>query len=181
MAAQLMRVLYVDGYNILGAWPELTRSRTMADARDALIEELHDYAGYTNQQVIAVFDAWQGGRRKATSEVMSRLKVVYTQRGETADHYIERCCHQSMDAIARGALEVRVATSDALIQTIILGRGATRMSARELIEEITASHKSIDTHMTWRRTVQPKKNTVMDQLPESVRDQLEKLRRGDGR
>ena len=33
------RLLIVDGYNVLGAWPELSAGRSMADAREALVGE----------------------------------------------------------------------------------------------------------------------------------------------
>ena len=55
------KLLLVDGYNVLGAWPELSKGKPLADARDALIHRLHDYAGYSGQKVILVFDAWQTG------------------------------------------------------------------------------------------------------------------------
>ena len=56
---------------------------------------------------------------------------MYTRHGETADHYIERMCQQLPKY-----REARVATSDSIEQTLILGRGATRLSARELWREL---------------------------------------------
>ena len=59
------------------------------------------------------------------------LTVVYTRHGETADHYIERQCEEMPKY-----REARVATSDNVEQTVILGRGATRISSRELWWEL---------------------------------------------
>jgi len=169
------RVLLVDGYNIIGAWPEITHGRTLEESREALISRLHDYAGYTGQTVIAVFDAWQSGRRGRSDEEFGRFRVVFTKKGETADHYIERYCSERSRAVSLDRVELRVATSDGVEQVVTLGRGATRLSARELIEEIsrTASGKGTGT------VIKQAKSTVMDRLPEEVRVKLEKMRRGE--
>ena len=44
-----MDILIVDGYNIIGAWPELVglKKVSLANARDRLIEILADFQGYT--------------------------------------------------------------------------------------------------------------------------------------
>jgi len=125
-------LLYVDGYNIIGAWPEANRENwPLDDCRDRLIHLLQDYAGYTGQEVCLVFDGYKADRPLRSVEERDCLTVVYTRHGETADHYIERMCQQLPKY-----REARVATSDSIEQTIILGRGATRMSARELWREL---------------------------------------------
>ena len=44
-----MDILLVDGYNIIGAWPELRemKNNDLAAARDRLIEKMAEYQGYT--------------------------------------------------------------------------------------------------------------------------------------
>ena len=59
------------------------------------------------------------------------IHVVYTKEAETADQYIEKTVHE----IGKKH-HVTVATSDAMEQVIILGQGATRMSAQNLREEV---------------------------------------------
>ncbi len=125
-------LLYVDGYNIIGAWPEANRENWPLDeCRDRLIHLLEDYAGYTGQEVCVVFDGYKAARPLRSVENRDVLTVVYTRHGETADHYIERMC-QDLPKYR----EARVATSDSIEQTLILGRGATRLSARELWREL---------------------------------------------
>ena len=125
-------LLYVDGYNIIGAWAEADRENWPLDeCRDRLVHLLQDYAGYTGQEVCVVIDGYRADRTVRTVEDRDNLTVVYTRHGETADHYIERMCQQLPKY-----REARVATSDSIEQTIILGRGATRMSARELWREL---------------------------------------------
>ena len=59
------------------------------------------------------------------------IKVIFTKEKETADHYIENV----LDKVGR-KMRIRVATSDWLEQQIVLSRGGTRISARELEIEI---------------------------------------------
>ena len=51
--------LLVDGYNMIGAWPHLSRLQVVniQEARDRLIAELASYARVRQVQVIVVFDA----------------------------------------------------------------------------------------------------------------------------
>ena len=42
-----MDILLVDGYNIIGSWPELQelKNKDLADARDRLVEKMAEYQG----------------------------------------------------------------------------------------------------------------------------------------
>lgn len=80
-----------------------------------------------------MFDGYKAERPLRSVEERDGLTVVYTRHGETADHYIERMCQ-----LLPRYREARVATSDYTEQTLILGRGATRLSARELWRELAA-------------------------------------------
>ena len=128
--------LLVDGYNIIHAWQEL---RELADvsfdaARTRLLEIMSNYQGYRNCRVIVVFDAYKvAGRIRSEVERWHNIFVVYTKQAETADQYIAKTVQE-----INGRYNVTVATSDQLVQLIILGQGALRISARELLEEIEA-------------------------------------------
>lgn len=129
----LQEFLLVDGYNIIFAWAEL-KELAEADikaARDRLLDILSDYAGYTGENVIVVFDAYRvaGGRGEVYR--YHNLDVVYTKEAETADLYIEKTAHK----LSRRH-RVRVATGDFVEQVIIFGVGAIRLSPRGLLEEI---------------------------------------------
>ena len=171
------KLLLVDGYNVLGAWPELAKGKPLADARDALIHRLHDYAGYSGQKVVLVFDAWQSDRMQRSVEERGPLTIVFTQKGETADHYIERQCDEHARAVELGRLELRVATSDNTEQTVVFGRGAIRISSRELIYEMLKARQDGGKYI--RPAVRSGRSTVLEHLPEDVRSQIEKLRRGE--
>ena len=175
-------MLIVDGYNIINArrdgGPGMSAS-TLADAREQLVSDLMDYAGFSDQQVVVVFDAWMSDRTQRTEEKRGAVTVVYTQKGEIADRYIERLCDELAPDIDLRRLEVRVASSDGLEQTIVLGRGASRMSARELMFEMRQLRQEGIRQVVQRPV--SRRNPIGDHLPEDVRSKLEALRRKDGR
>ena len=171
----MRRVLLVDGYNVMGAWPQLTRNRTLAEARDELIHRLSDYAGFTGQRVILVFDAWQSDATSSSVEHNPALEIVYTASGETADHYIERLSAELAEMVALERVKLRVASSDGVEQTVVLGRGALRISSRELINEMRLA-KADEARMINERPV--KSHPLMGRLPSDVQERLEQMRRG---
>lgn len=130
--------LLVDGYNVVHAWPELAELAKISfdAAREKLIEVLHDYQGYTGEQVILVFDAWKVVGGAGSRSEQDQLTVVFTREHETADRYIER---RAMELA--GTHPVKVVTSDAAEQMLASGSGALVYSARrfrEIIAEIAA-------------------------------------------
>ena len=168
------RVLIVDGYNVINAGNAFSGA-SLADAREKLLGALMDYAGYSGQQVILVFDAWMSDRQTRTEEVHGAVTVVYTQKGEIADRYIERLCDGFARDIEYRRVEVRVASSDGLEQTIILGRGATRLSARELMAEMQQMRFDGIRHVATPKPVRPR-SSIGDRLPEDVLKKLDELK-----
>ncbi|NLJ95563.1 MAG: GTP-binding protein [Clostridiales bacterium] len=132
--------LLVDGYNIIFSWKELNElaNSSIDAARFKLMDILSNYQGFKKCIVILVFDAYKvkGGVEKVLD--YHNIHVVYTKEAETADQYIEKVTHE----IAKENY-VTVATSDALEQIIILGKGAVRLSANDLKEEILKVNKTI--------------------------------------
>ncbi|MEG0276471.1 MAG: TetM/TetW/TetO/TetS family tetracycline resistance ribosomal protection protein [Coprobacillus sp.] len=130
--------LLVDGYNVIHSWPELKElaKENLDVARSRLIDILSDYQGYKQCLLILVFDAYKVKDNIGTSTQEHNLYIVYTKEAQTADMYIERATHQLSIQY-----QVVVATSDALEQMIVLGRGGRRMSSRELLEDIEYTRK----------------------------------------
>ena len=125
--------LLVDGYNIIFAWDELKElaRHDVSAARSALCDLLTNYRGARQCEVIVVFDAYKVKGNPGSVEKSNGIYVVYTKEAETADAYIEKATYD----LSRDH-KVRVATSDALEQLIILGHGALRLSARTFREEL---------------------------------------------
>ena len=132
--------LFIDGYNIINSWEVLKdfKDVELEEVRNKLIEIMMEYQHYSGIITIIVFDAHLVKGNNGTKEKYGDLEVVYTKEHETADHYIER----RLDEIGR-IKRVRVATSDWMEQQIILGRGGTRISARELELEVFNGKKII--------------------------------------
>lgn len=131
--------LLVDGYNVIHSWPQLKElaQTHLAIARDRLIDILSNYQGYKQCLMIIVFDAYKVKQNRGSITKNHQVYVVYTKEAQTADMYIERVTHQ-----LASEYRVVVATSDALEQTIVIGRGARRMSSRELALEVEAVSKN---------------------------------------
>ena len=132
--------LLVDGYNIIFAWDNLKEiaADNLEAARNTLINILCNYQGFRQCDLILVFDAYKVKGNQGEVERINNISVVYTKEAETADMYIEKTAHQ----IGRKH-RVRVATSDAMEQLIILGSGAIRVSANEFKQEIEEAENSI--------------------------------------
>ncbi len=137
--------LLVDGYNIIFAWEELSAiaAANIDGARDRLADILCNYQGYKKMTVILVFDAYRVAGHRETVQQYHNIYIVYTKEAETADHYIEKTVKRMA-----GKYKVTVATSDRLEQMIIWGRGATRLSARGLLEEIERTGQEIREYLS---------------------------------
>lgn len=172
-----MRLLVIDGYNIIGAWRDLTEmaARSLDDARDKLIGLMTDHASYTGEHVLIVFDAHFSGRLSRSVRKNEFVSVVFTKAQETADHYIERTVDQYRDD---PRAMIRVATSDALEQSTILARGAARVPARELYAEVTGMRAQIRASLRARERVNTT-NALESRLSPEQLEKLERMRRSE--
>lgn len=164
--------LLVDGYNIIHAWSEL---KTIADenldaARQKLIHILSDYQGYKQINIIIVFDAYNIKDSVTRQYKFNNVDIVYTKEAETADRFIEKTVHR----IGK-TKRVRVATSDKLEQIIILGKGATRLSARELKEELETLKKK--QYQKYESKLPIKNNMLEDNVAPEIKEWMENFRR----
>lgn len=120
-------VLLVDGYNMIGDWPELTRlaESGLEEARNRLLSRLADYQAFSGRRVIVVFDAYLvPGLGRSYSQ--SKVQIYFTKEKETADECIERLVRE----LSTRRRQIYVATSDMVEQHVIFGQGALRVSAR---------------------------------------------------
>ncbi|PRO64626.1 NYN domain-containing protein [Alkalicoccus urumqiensis] len=165
-------LLFVDGYNIIGDWPELkARQETdLEGARDELIEKMAEYQAYTGIEVTIVFDAHMVpglGKKYRRYDI----GIVYTKENETADERIEKLVNETL----RVDRQIYVATSDFVEQRVIFASGAYRKSARELRTEMNQIEKGIqfeveETKRTAARTKLP--------ISKEMAELFEKWRRG---
>ena len=164
-------LLIVDGYNIIGAWAEAERQEWPQDeCRDRLVHQLEDYAGYADERIVIVFDGYQSDRLLRSEEQRGSVSVVFTRHGETADSYIERLVAETPRYVP-----VRVATSDRLEQSQVLGSGAVRLTARELLRELRQTRSAGLPHGEAAPGLSRK--PLEQRLPQDVREKLEQMRR----
>lgn len=168
-------ILIVDGYNIIGAWPELVSLRDEEDleaARDRLIDKMAEFKAFTGYQVIVVFDAhYVPGTEKKFKD--KKVEVIFTKKDETADERIERLAKD----LSAPRTKIYVATSDYTEQWQIFGQGALRISARELLTEMESIEKNIKKQVEIIRSRQPVSKIP---LKKEVAEIFEKWRRGKG-
>ncbi|MBC8531865.1 NYN domain-containing protein [Gehongia tenuis] len=171
----MREILVVDGYNMIHDWPPLQKQLgvSLASARDALVDMLEDWQGYTGVPVMVVFDAHQVPGGEVEDFSPGRVNVVFTREMKTADSYIERM----VDELEDQRVTVKVATSDGAEQSLILSRGAVRMSARELYEDYVRLRKRKMAELTGRVA---RDHALEGRLPEHVREKLEQMRRNNG-
>ena len=135
--------LIVDGYNIIFAWDDLAAiaREDLEAARRQLCDTLSSYAGYKKCRVVVVFDGYKVKGNLGEKTQYHNIQVVYTKENETGDSYIE-----SLIAQVGGNYNLRVATSDGLVQLSSLRSGVLRLPARELAAEIEEAKKEMRQH-----------------------------------
>ncbi|SHJ37396.1 hypothetical protein SAMN02745975_01952 [Geosporobacter subterraneus DSM 17957] len=165
--------LFIDGYNIINAWPELkeTSGSNLQQAREKLIERMIEYQSYIGEQVIIVFDAHLVKGSNQKNENINGVEVVFTKEHQTADSYIEK----QVEQLTRNRRNrVRVATSDWAEQQFVLGSGATRISARELKIEMELVKKNI---RKKTEEIRQDRSALEERLDDKTVQILEKWRR----
>lgn len=168
----MTRCLIVDGYNIINSWPELKSNGkdSLEYSRSKLIELLEDYRSYKGMKAVLVFDAHMVKGSMEKHEYYGGLEVVFTRENETADAYIEKLA----DEVGK-LYDILVATSDWMEQQVVLGRGAARISSRELRAEVMRSRKSMRDTYQLRRSNE--KHTIENRIGPDILEKLDKMRR----
>ena len=125
--------IIVDGYNMIFAWKDLkeTAKTDIAAARDRLSDLLESYSALRGTEVLLVFDAYKVPGGLGSTGKTDGFRVVYTKEGESADAFIERMVRE----IGKN-FNVKIVSSDGMIQLSALKSGTLRMSARELEAEV---------------------------------------------
>ena len=137
-----MERVIVDGYNVIHAWPQLKRllgDASLEAARDKLIERLSVFGMVAGADVTVVFDAHHSTARTNSEEVVEGVHVLFTRRGHSADHVIERIAYEASQS---GDL-ITVATSDRFQRDLVRGMGGAVISAEELERRVVEAEKEM--------------------------------------
>ena len=164
-------LLLVDGYNVIGAWDVPKKEHLSIDeARERLVHLIADYAGYSGEEVIVVFDGHYTDRTVRSHTTMHGVEVIFTKHAESADNFIEAQCEA-----APKWRQVRVATSDSVEQTVTMGRGAVRISSREFLLQLTQTRAVGRVRMKEEKI---SRGDIFSRLPPHQREIFERMRRG---
>jgi uncharacterized protein len=172
-------VLLIDGYNIVGAWPELMaihNQHGLAAARRELVARLTGYAAQQGYDTQVVFDA-QYNDAPANRETVTRYLVVhYTQPGQTADTYIEKTCADFRHDIRKFDQRLIVATNDRAQQLTVIGYGAEWLSAQQLWHDVECAHQQVRRQQTPKG--KPSGRFLINGLDPAAQEKLTRLRFG---
>ena len=135
--------LICDGYNLIFAWESLaaTAQTDLEAARRQLCDRLSSYAAYKKIRLVVVFDGYKVKGNPGEKAEFAGIQVVYTKENQTGDAYIEALLAQ-----IGSNYNVRVATSDGLVQLSSVRSGVLRVSARELLSELETAEKEMKNH-----------------------------------
>ena len=162
----------VDGYNLIHAWEEL-RDLELYIARDRLTHLLIEYGGYEQFNITLVFDAAFTEDDEKIEDYGEHFRVIYTASGESADKVIERLTYE----LIRRRKEVHVVSSDAVIETVILGAGAYRHPSRAFCRAVKRAKQQLRKEYLGNVTLPVVRSEVGDRLDQNVFAKLDALRR----
>ncbi len=170
-------LLFVDGYNVIGAHPilqDIQEEDGLEAARRQLIELVVNYSASANYETEIVFDAYNQATRTHREALTSQVWEVYTDYQQTADSYIEWACAQFFrNDIRRFDQSLVVATSDRAQWLTAVGYGAEWMSSLKLV------NLALNMAQKTKQLRQPKKTPkrfLSSGLDDSVQARLARLR-----
>lgn len=167
------KFLIVDGYNVINAWDGLKQLtvKDLETARDTLVSYIQEYAKMKGYEAYIVFDAYKVKGQSENIENHHGVTVVFTKENQTADSYIEKF----ISSLSRYD-EVAVVTSDYAEQQIVLGKGCSRIPARELIEDLNKQKKNIRNNSKSKQKYNTM-NRLENRIDSDVLRKLEEIRR----
>lgn len=175
-------ILLVDGYNIIGDWSDLKKSRDrhgLEAARYELIECLINYTASVAYRTKVVFDAHYQDKPRSSEIHTSALSVHFTAFEETADTYIEKFCATfARKKYQQESTRLIVATSDRAQQLTVVGYGSEWLSAPMLKREVNRA-----AHETKRKTKKDTKKKLpgrflLNALDPAAQKRLRQMQRG---
>lgn len=173
---QIEKHMLIDGYNVINMSKSLKEiaKDDFELGRNMLISALLEYCKMEQYIIYLVFDAQYTEDKEKIETINKDLHIIYTNKGETADSFIEKMVYTLS---IKGRKEVYVVTSDGAQQNMILGSGAFRIPARELLKNIKIMKKNIKKEITSPENMIYKRDEVGSRLDKEVLEKLEEIRR----
>lgn len=160
------KYIIIDGYNVIFAWEELKKlaKENLSFARDRLSDVLCNYAAFTKNEVILVFDAYKVKENDGKKINYNNIRIVYTKEKELGDNYIEKLISE----IGKNE-NVKVVTSDNLIRLSAVRFGVSKVSALDFQKEVQVVNARIDELLEKINKPRPQK---IGELIELLNDNL---------
>lgn len=175
-------ILLVDGYNIIGDWSDLKKSRDrhgLEAARYELIECLINYTASVAYRTKVVFDAHYQDTPRSTEIYTSALSVHYTAFEETADTYIEKFCATfAKKKYQQESTRLIVATSDRAQQLTVVGYGSEWLSAPMLAKEVGRAAQKTKNKTRRQNKKKLPGRFLLDALDPVAQKRLRQMQRG---
>lgn len=139
-----MRLLVVDGYNVIRScepYRQMAERTDLDTARTLLLSDVAAYAA-GEWDAVVVFDGGGNPHSDGAPSEMCGVRVVFSPFGMPADGVVERLVHE---ARTKGT-PVEVVSSDAQIQWAVMGQGVVRRSAGEFSSHLDEGRQDIAEH-----------------------------------
>ncbi|MGH2413099.1 MAG: NYN domain-containing protein [Microcystaceae cyanobacterium] len=172
-------LLLVDGYNIIGAWSSLKKTRDrhgLELARQELVETLINYTTHQGFEAQIVFDSQYQKTPSSQENYTPTLSVHYTAFAQTADTYIEKICASFFRQYTSLPSRLIVATSDRAQRLTVVGYGAEWMSAQQLATEVETSASQVRKKQHSKQ--QSQSRFLFNSLDAKVQQRLAQWRKG---
>lgn len=122
----MAKTLIIDGYNLLfaGGAPEGRAGGDISESRSRLVKAINRYCFARGLKATIVFDGGQRGYPLEQTERHFGVEVVYSRKGETADHVIKRMIEAHRE-------KVILISSDAELMNFAQARRVTAVTSRK--------------------------------------------------
>jgi hypothetical protein len=177
--SSLQALLLVDGYNVIGTWSSLKKTRDrhgLEAARQDLLEALINYSAFQGYRTQVIFDAHKQNTDTYEETLTNHLSVCYTEFGQTADTYIEKFCASFRFHLSHPRQRLIVATSDRAQQLTVKGYGAEWMSSQQLVSDVELTASRV---MRQHRSQKPSpRRFLFNSLDPQAQQRLAQWRKG---
>ncbi|CAN8061926.1 unnamed protein product [Agarophyton chilense] len=168
-------IIFIDAYNVIGAWPRLRKWRDRSDletARRLLLDDVTEYSYVRGWECVVVFDAHGTAEDTKEEEAVDRVKVIFTGH-ENADSYIERSVFKLCE---NGERQVWAATSDIAQINFSRSKGAHVMTSTLFIQEVKRARQDTKDKLAEVDGNRVRANMLMSTVNEETRSRLYELR-----
>ncbi|KAI0564477.1 hypothetical protein FGB62_25g173 [Gracilaria domingensis] len=168
-------IIFIDAYNVIGAWPRLRKWRDRSDwetARRLLVDDVTEYSYVRGWECVVVFDAQGTTEDTKEEKTVERVTVIFTGN-ENADSYIERSVFELCES---GRRQVWAATSDIAQLNFSQGKGAHVMTSNLFIQEIKRARRETREKLAEVDGNSMRANMLMSTVNEETRLRLYELR-----